>query len=141
MPIEYSLQIIIHIVPCRVPVKTPLEIASSGLRLNKTKKLALCWKAGKGRGVTTQEPIKAGEYVCEYKYSTCYPLRERKEWDKAYECNSEGCYVLEVVARGGGGGEVVPRCHGEPQQLRAVYQPYRTMKGKLEDVTHPPPPP
>ena len=80
-------------------MKTPLEIASSGLRLNKTKKLALCWTR-KGRGVTTQEPIKVGEYVCEYKYLTCYPLRERKEWDKEYECNSEGCYVLEVVAGG-----------------------------------------
>jgi hypothetical protein len=81
-------------------VHTKLELATSGLRLNKTKKLALSWDAVKGRGVTAQEDIVAGEFVCEYKYSRSYPQRERKVVEATYATNREGCYVLEVVAGG-----------------------------------------
>lgn len=85
---------------CRVPVKTSLEVASNGLRMNKAKKMSLSWMDGKGRCVVVDEPIKAGEFVCEYKYSKSYPASEFRQRDSEYEENGEGCYVLEVVVGG-----------------------------------------
>jgi len=81
-------------------MKTPLEVASHGLRINKTKKLSMCVNEEKGRGVIAGEEIKSGEFICEYKYSTCYPQKERTQREEAYEANGEGCYILEVVAGG-----------------------------------------
>ena len=79
---------------------TQLEIASSGLRSNKTVSLAICWDKVKGRGVTAVEDITKGTYVCEYKYMSCYPLKEKKVVEQEYATNGEGCYILEVVAGG-----------------------------------------
>lgn len=82
-------------------MKTPLEIASHGLRLNKTKKLRICWEEGKGRGVMAEEHIKKGEFVCEYKYAEAYPRKMRKERDEEYGQNDEGCFIMEVTTDSG----------------------------------------
>ena len=88
---------VLDTIPCRV--KTPLEVASSGLRLNKTKKLSVFFFGGeKGRGVVSEENIPAGHFVCEYKYSKSYPMKEREEMVRVYEANGEGSYIMEVQA-------------------------------------------
>lgn len=79
---------------------TPLEIASSALKLNKSKKLALCTHEVKGRGVRAEEEIMKGDFVCEYKYSSSYPWRKREAMEKGYEINGEGSYIVDVVAGG-----------------------------------------
>ena len=80
-------------------VNTPLEIASRGLRLNKTKALSLCFfDNGKGRGVRAEEDIERGEYVCEFKYSKCFPTSERRKMEADYEANGKSSYILELVA-------------------------------------------
>lgn len=84
---------------CRI--QTPLEIASAGLRMNKTKSLAFCDTQHKGRGVLADENIQANDFVCEYKYACSYPLKAKQKIDEEYELNGEGCYVLEVQVTGG----------------------------------------
>ena len=83
-------------IPCRV--KTPLEVASSGLRLNKTKKLSVVFFGGeKGRGVVSEENIPAGHFVCEYKYSKSYPMKEREEMVKQIIMGYFDIYFLHQV--------------------------------------------
>ena len=82
-------------------MKTPLEVASNGLRMNKTRKLAIMFLGGeKGRGVKAEEDIEAGEFVCEYKYSKSYSIKRRGEMEEMYNANGEGSYILEVPAGG-----------------------------------------
>lgn len=84
---------------CRI--QSPLEIASSGLTLRKTKKLDFCHDNVKGRGVIAGEDINLGDFVCEYKYSTSYPAQRKPVMDEAYDTNGEGSYILEVQIPGG----------------------------------------
>lgn len=86
-------------VSCRI--HTQLEIASEGLSVNKTKSLDWCYKEDKGRGVVATELIRSGEFVCEYKYSSAYPMKKKHEVEKCYEANGQGCFILEVQAPGG----------------------------------------
>lgn len=47
------------------------------------------------------EPIKWGQFVCEYKYSCSYATKEKPNRDAAYDINGEGSYTLEVQLPGG----------------------------------------
>lgn len=67
-------------------------------------------------GLAAGKVIKAGDFVCEYKYSSCYPTKEMKDMEtlsvnkystcyprkvtkymeEAYTINGEGSYTLEV---------------------------------------------
>lgn len=78
-----------------------MEIASAGLTFNKAKPLKFLKHKLKGRGVRASVPIKSGEYVCEYKHSSSYPIKEKSSRDAAYDCNNEGSYTLEVQLPGG----------------------------------------
>ena len=63
-------------------MKTPLEVASNGLRMNKTRKLAIMFLGGeKGRGVKAEEDIEAGEQISNNQslktFPPCFPPSER----------------------------------------------------------------
>ena len=53
----------------------------------------------KGREVVAREPIKKGQYVCEYRTYWVYPVGsdEAKSLAREYELNNEGSYVLQTA--------------------------------------------
>ena len=77
-------------------VLTAKEIACNGLKYNRNKKLEFIDANEKGRGIITLEDINKGEFVAEYKYDDCFPVKEREIKDKEYAGNHEGCYILEA---------------------------------------------
>ena len=72
------------------------EIAFAGLSRNQPKKLCFIDALEKGRGIAAEENVKAGDFVCEYKYNISYPLKEKKRHDEEYAINEEGCFIMEV---------------------------------------------
>ena len=50
----------------------------------------------KGRGIITNEDIKKGDFVVEYKYNESYAKKLRPEKEQEYIINNEGCYILDV---------------------------------------------
>lgn len=72
------------------------ETAIAGLTKDQTKQLCFIDTKEKGRGIAVQEKVAAGEYICEYKYNTSYPLKEKSCHDAEYDTNDEGCYTMEV---------------------------------------------
>ena len=82
--------------PCRL--LTPVEEVINGLMRAKELDYQLIVRLipGKGRGVVTNETIKKGRFMCEYK--TWLPPYPRKDWpryEEMYRYNKEGCYVFQ----------------------------------------------
>lgn len=53
----------------------------------------------KGRGVVAKEPIKRGQYVCEYRTYRVYPVgsEEAQSFAQEYKLNNEGSFVLQTA--------------------------------------------
>ena len=45
------------------------------------------------------EDIAKASFVTEYKYEKIYPYSHRAAYEKEYEINDEGCYVMDVYVQ------------------------------------------
>lgn len=53
-----------------------------------------------GLGVISKQRIRKGDYVTEYKYCKLYLESERSDYEKMYQMNDEGCYIMDVKING-----------------------------------------
>ena len=79
-------------------VLTQDEIMREGLAGKSKRSLVQVASTGEstGRGVMAREAIAKRSYVCEYKTSAVYPVKEKSAYDNLHEMNSAGCYVVET---------------------------------------------
>lgn len=61
------------------------------------KNLEVKESSGKGRGVFCTANIKKGDYLCEYRTCRVYSKAKKAKYEKEYEANNEGCYLLETL--------------------------------------------
>ena len=71
-----------------------------GLEKGKSRGLEIRHTKDKGRSVFATEAIPKSTYVTEYKYDKLYPFRDREKYEREYEANDEGCFVLNVYVKG-----------------------------------------
>ena len=88
-------------VPCSIHfcrVLSQDEIIREGLAGKSKRPLVQVVSTGDstGRGVLAKEAIAKRSYVCEYKTSTVYPVKEKATHDNLHEMNSAGSYVVET---------------------------------------------
>ena len=78
------------------------QIALEGLEKGSRDGLKIVSFRAKGMGVMTTLPIKAGEYVTDYKYKKIHHTREDKDREiEDHKANGgEGSYILEVFVGG-----------------------------------------
>lgn len=76
---------------------TQEEIVIQGLQYNTTAPLEVKDIYGKGRGVFATETICKGDFICEYRTKRVYHPTLKPKYEKEYQTNNEGCYLLEAV--------------------------------------------
>ena len=72
------------------------EIVLDGLRTGKGPNLEIRTTKETGRGVVASERILKGKFVCEYKTSGVYDIKERASEEARHSRNGLGCYIVET---------------------------------------------
>ena len=74
------------------------EVVLQGLTYGLTSSLLEVRDAGrrKGRGVFATARIQKGEFLCEYRTNRVYHPKHRAKYEREYELNDEGSYLLET---------------------------------------------
>ena len=76
-------------------VLTEDEVLREGLA-GRRKRPAVVFDTDTGRGVVARESIPKRSYVCEYKTSSVYPVKEKADHDDARSKNDAGSYTVET---------------------------------------------
>ena len=72
------------------------ETAIDGLRSGIGPKLEICPGESASREVLAAEKIAKGQFVCEYKTSDVYDVKDRPEKEARHEKNGLGCFIIET---------------------------------------------
>lgn len=74
------------------------EVVLQGLTYGLTSSSLEVKDAGrrKGRGVFATRKIEKCEYLCEYRTTRVYHPKKREKYERKYEANDEGSYLLET---------------------------------------------